>query len=75
MDKTQLDKYQKLGINICYYRKKRGLTQMQLAELLDIDRTHMGRIESAHVGISMDLLFRLVDVLDISLAQLFDFRD
>ena len=41
MDLRQLDKYRKLGLNVAYYRKARGYTQLKLAELLDIDRTHM----------------------------------
>jgi len=75
MDKTQFEKYKKLGLNIAYYRKEKGYTQMELSEILGIDRTHMGRIESANVGVSLDIIFKLCDVLQIPVNKLFEFRD
>ena len=75
MDKTYLKQYKKLGLNISFYRKSRGYTQMELAELLDIDRSHMSAIELATVGVSLDVLFKLCDVFDISPKALFDFRE
>lgn len=63
-----------MGLNIAYYRKDRGYTQMQLAELLDIDRSHMSAIELATVGVSLDVIFRLCEVLKLNPRELFDFR-
>ena len=75
MDMSQFDKYRKLGLNIAYYRKDKGFTQLKLAELLDIDRAHMQRIETANVGVSLDIIFALADVLDIPVYKLFEFRE
>lgn len=75
MDLRQLDKYRKLGLNVAYYRKARGYTQLKLAELLDIDRTHMGNIELATSGVSLDVVFRISDVLDVPVSKLFEFRE
>ena len=75
MDKTYQTDYRKLGLNISYYRKSRGYTQMELAELLEIDRSHMSAIELATVGVSLDVIFKLCRVLDVKPAALFDFRD
>lgn len=75
MDKQFSDSYKNLGLNIAFYRKKRGLTQMQLAELLDIDRSHMSAIELANVGVSLDVIFNICKVLSITPKELFDFRD
>ena len=75
MDMNQFGKYKKLGLNIAYYRKDRGYTQMKLAELLDIDRAHMQRIETANVGVSLDVLFRLSDLIDVPVYKFFEFRD
>ena len=47
---------------------------MQLAELLEIDRSHMSAIELATVGVSLDVLFRFCKIVDISPKELFDFR-
>ena len=75
MDLEYLDKYRKLGLNVAYYRKARGYTQLKLAELLDIDRSHMGNIELATSGVSLDVIFRISDVLDVPVDKLFEFRD
>ncbi|MGN0476166.1 MAG: helix-turn-helix transcriptional regulator [Ruminococcus sp.] len=75
MDKQYKDLYRKLGLNIAYYRKSRGYTQLQLAELLNIDRSHMSAIELATVGVSLDVIFKLCDKLEVKLKDLFDFRD
>lgn len=75
MQKEQYEKYRQLGLNIAYYRKKRGLSQVQLAEKLDISRTHMSRIEIADCAVSLDVVFRICDVLSITPSQLFDFRE
>lgn len=58
-----------------FYRKKKRLTQMKLAELVDIDRSHISAIELGNVGVSFDVLFKLCDVLEITPKQLFDFRE
>ena len=36
-----------IGLNILYYRKKKGLTQAQLAELTFYSRNHIQQIETA----------------------------
>lgn len=74
MDKTQIEKYKQLGLNIAYYRKLRGLSQIQLAEMVNISRTHMSRIEIADCAVSLDVVFEICDVLQVTPAKLFDFR-
>ena len=58
-----------------YYRKKKRLTQMKLAELVDIDRSHISAIELGNVGVSFDVIFKLCEALEITPKQLFDFRE
>ena len=67
--------YEKFGLNVVYYRKKRKLTQLQLAELAEVDRSHISAIELGNVGVSMDVIFKLSEVLEIAPKDLFDFRD
>ena len=57
-----------------YYRKEKKLTQLQLAELVDVDRSHISAIELGNVGVSFDVLFKLCEVLEITPRELFDFR-
>ena len=54
--------YRNLGLNIAFYRKLKGYTQIELAELLDIDRSHMSAIELANVGVSLDVIFKICNV-------------
>ena len=66
--------YEKFGLNVVYYRKQKKLTQLQLAELVDIDRSHISAIELGNVGVSFDVIFKLCEVLEITPKELFDFR-
>ncbi|MCR4755921.1 MAG: helix-turn-helix transcriptional regulator [Lachnospiraceae bacterium] len=63
-----------IGLNIAYFRKLKGLTQIQLAEKLDISRTHMSNIEATNVdtSVSLLLLFKIADCLDIDIVKLFE---
>ncbi len=47
------DRYEQFGLNIVYYRKKKKLTQLQLAELMDVDRSHI----SSMLTFSTDVYF------------------
>lgn len=69
------EQYKKFGLNVVYYRKMHGLTQLQLAEFLEIDRSHISAIELGKVGVSFDLIFKMCEVLRIKPKELFDFRD
>lgn len=75
MKEEYRDRYRQFGLNVVYYRKKLRATQLQLAELLDIERSHISAIELGNVGVSMDLIFKMCDVFQIKPKDLFDFRD
>ena len=74
MKQQHKNKYKLLGLNIAYYRKLNGYTQEAFAEKLEIDRTTVSKIELATCGISLDLLFDISELLNISINKLFDFR-
>ena len=75
MIKQKKKQYQLLGLNIAYYRKHKGLSQSELAEQINISRTHMSRIETADCAVSLDVVFCICDALEISPGKLFDFRE
>ena len=75
MQKQQHEKYKYLGLNIAYYRKEKGLSQSALAEMVNISRTHMSRIETADCAVSLDVVFDICDALCVKPSKLFDFRD
>lgn len=66
--------YEKFGLNVVFYRKCKHLTQLQLAELVDVDRSHISAIELGNVGVSFDVLFKLCEVLEVTPKEMFDFR-
>ena len=74
MERQYHEEYKKLGLNIAYYRKARDLSQMQLADKIDISRTHMSRIENNDCAVSLDVIFRIAKALDIPVSKLFEFR-
>lgn len=65
------EEYRNLGLSIAYFRKAKGITQQQLAELLDINCQTVSRMENANTGISADMLFALSKVLNVKLGDLF----
>lgn len=69
------NEFRMLGLAIAYYRKLRGLTQLQLAEATDLSRTHISNIEAPNgkTSISLNKLFDIADVLEIPVKNLFDF--
>lgn len=56
-------------------RKKRGLTQEHLAELVDVAPRHISFIETARSFPSSDLIERLCFALNITYSDLFDFKE
>lgn len=74
MKEEYQERYQQFGLNVVYYRKKKRLSQTQLAELADIHRTYVSAIELGKVSVSFDVLFKLSDALDTTPSKLFDFR-
>ena len=75
MEQRQTEKYRSLGLNIAYYRKQHGYSQSQLAEMINVSRTHMSRIETANCAVSLDVIFDICDVLEITPSKLVDFRE
>lgn len=67
------EKYKQLGLNISFYRKAAGMTQVQLAERADISRTYLSNIEAPNVTISFTttVLFNISDALGVELNKLF----
>ncbi len=63
-----------LGSNIAKYRKQKNLSQNQLAELVDVSREHIAKVETARRNMSMDLLFNISSALVIPEYKFFIFK-
>ncbi len=70
-------KYKMIGLNIAYYRKLKGLSQMKLAEAVGLSRTYISNIEAPGmpIAISLDALLDIAETLDIPAYKLLDFHD
>ncbi|MDO5337876.1 MAG: helix-turn-helix transcriptional regulator [Eubacteriales bacterium] len=68
------EKYRKLGKNIAHYRKQARMSQLQLAEAVDISRTHMSNIEASGVtvAVSLELLYKFASVLGVNVKTLLE---
>ena len=75
MNNRNFDVWLGIGLNILYYRKEQGMTQMQLAEKCNISRNYIQRIETAASSCSVDTLIEIANALKIPLKNLFDFRE
>ncbi len=60
----------KLSDAVREYRKKRHLTQAQLAELLQSSQSRVAKVEAADESVSLDLLVRALLVLGATLQDL-----
>ena len=76
MNEHRKQQYKMIGLNIAYYRKLKGITQLQLAELIDISRTHMSNIEAPNMptSISLDTLMDIADALEVPVSCLLNFE-
>lgn len=72
-----MDKFVELGLNISYYRKRKGITQEKLAEMIGISRSHLSAIEAPNIikAFSIELLFDIANALEIEPYKLLMFRD
>jgi DNA-binding XRE family transcriptional regulator len=75
MNKEHLENYKQLGLNIRYYRIRKEYTQMQLAEIIDVDITHISKIELWKVGASLDVVFEIAKALEVPVHKLFEPKD
>ena len=62
----------KLGEKIADLRKRRGLTQEDLAGLADMDRSFISEIENGHKNLSVTSLIRIAEVLNERPGKLLD---
>ncbi len=59
------------GKAVQFWRKIKGLMQKDLAELLNIERSYVAKIENAHVGISQNSLADFANALGVSPRTIF----
>lgn len=75
MDKEQKKYLKLLGERIKSFRKKKGLTQVQLAEKLGTEHAQIGRLELGKTNSTIYILRKLSIELNMSLSELVDIEE
>lgn len=57
--------------NVAHYRKLRGLTQTDLAEMIGTSQPHISRIERGDEGPPLEMFRKIAEALDVPLSALF----
>ena len=60
-----------VGQRIRQHRQERNLTQTELARHIGIQQSDLSRIEKGEYRVSLDVLFRLLHVFEMSLGEFF----
>lgn len=64
--------YYAIGQQIRKSRKARGLSQEQLAEMVNISTTHMSHIETGNTKLSLPVLVDIANALDVRTDDLLE---
>ena len=70
---TEADLYQVIGSNIKFFRENAKLTQIQLAEKLQISISYLSKIEASgcEKSLSISVLNHIANTLDVDIKEFF----
>ena len=74
MNERHHEDFLRIGLNILYYRKQKGITQQKLAEMTSYSKNHIQKIETAMASPSVEALLDIAEALEISPEKLFEKR-
>lgn len=63
----------KFDAKLAYIRKSQKLSQMKLAEIVDMNFNYIGQIEHGEANVTIHTMKIIADALDVELKELFDF--
>lgn len=63
----------RFGAKLAYIRKARKLSQMKLAEIVNMNFNYIGQIERGEANVTIKTMKTLADALDVEVKTLFDF--
>lgn len=70
IDITKEELLKSFGLNVKFARMRKGLTQEQLAELMDIHWTYVAKIETGRINMSLGKVLELAKVLEVDINKL-----
>lgn len=68
---TNQDLMKLFGFNIKHLRRQRGLSQQELANILDMERSHLVAIEGGKKATSFSTLVKLANIFECPVSQFF----
>ncbi len=63
----------KFGIKLAYVRKQHKISQMKLAEKVNMNFNYIGQIERGEANVTIHTMKILADALEVELKDLFTF--
>ncbi len=67
------DLEKRFGTKLAYIRKSQKLSQMQLAELVNMNFNYIGQIERGEANVTIKTIKLISDALGVEVKELFDF--
>jgi len=64
--------YTLIGAKVKSLRESKGMTQIQVADLCDYEKTTVSRIEAGRTNITVKTLYKLSHALDVQMKELVD---
>ena len=64
----------KFGAKMAYVRKLKKLSQMKLAEIIDMNFNYIGQIERGEANVTIKTMVLIANALGVELKELFDFK-
>lgn len=68
-----IDLEKRFGAKLAYIRKSKKLSQIQLAEIVDMNFNYIGQIECGEANVTIKTMKNLANALNVELKDLFDF--
>lgn len=62
---------EEIAKNLLFYRKKKGLTQKELAEKLGVKNTAVSNWESGNNSMDIEMLFRVCEIFGVTLNDMY----
>jgi len=68
------DVEKKFGAKLAYIRKSKKLSQIKLAEIVDMNFNYIGQIERGEANVTIKTIKILANALEVEIHALFDFK-
>lgn len=73
MSGKNIDAARRFGAKLAYVRKSKKISQIKLAEIVDMNFNYIGQIERGEANVTINTIVKIANALDVDLKELFDF--